>query len=146
MAVTLAAERFSSLPGIGAALAALAEIAPIVALSNLSVTGTDRIAEVERHLGRHLSEIYTSYRLGGRKPERWLWHHIAKLHGTTTDHMLHCGDRWIEDVLGAAYSGARAAWIPHRSSSSDYSPSPRFQNRIATVSSLAAVVGLQWLD
>jgi FMN phosphatase YigB (HAD superfamily) len=133
---------FRSYPGIGSIVAALAQVAPVVALSNLSVTGVDRIAAVERHLGRHLSAIYTSYGLGGRKPERWLWRHIAQLHDTTPERVVHCGDRWIEDVLGAADAGAHAVWIPSTLDAPAHDALPHLRDRITTARDLSTLVDL----
>jgi FMN phosphatase YigB (HAD superfamily) len=133
---------FRSYPGTGGIVAALAQVAPVVALSNLSVTGVDRIAAVDRHLGRHLSAIYTSYRLGGRKPERWLWRHIAQLHDTTPERIVHCGDRWIEDALGAADTGAHAVWIPRTSPPPPHLAPSHLRARITTAENLSAVVNL----
>ena len=133
---------FEPFPDATQALATLAEIAPVVALTNISVTGHDRLAEVERHLGDHLSGIYTSFALGGRKPERWLWHHIATLHDTTTDQVMHCGDRWIEDVLGASYAGARAVWVPCGPRYSDPVAPPEVAHRITIAPNLSALAEL----
>lgn len=133
---------FEPFPDAVRALTALANIAPVVALSNISVTGHDRLADVDRHLGSYLSAIYTSFALGGRKPERWLWHHIATLHHTTTDQLIHCGDRWIEDVLGASYAGAQAVWIPYERASSDPIAPPEVAHRITTAPNLHALTAL----
>lgn len=133
---------FDPFPDAPRALAALAEIAPIAALSNLSVTGGDRLADVERHLGGYLNWIYTSFALGGRKPERWLWHHIATRHDTTADRLVHSGDRWIEDILGAAYAGARAIWVPHETASSAPVAPPQVAHRITTAPDLRALAEL----
>lgn len=130
---------FQPFPDAADALTALADIATVVALSNLSVTGQDRLDAVERHLGRHLSAIYTSFALGGRKPERWLWHDIATRHHTTTDGLVHCGDRWIEDVLGASYAGARAVWVPYEPTLPAPVSPPEVADRITTSPNLRAL-------
>jgi FMN hydrolase / 5-amino-6-(5-phospho-D-ribitylamino)uracil phosphatase len=133
---------FRPYPDTPDALATLAQTAPVVALSNLSVTGTDRIAAVERFLGQHLTAIYTSFRLRGRKPERWLWRHIAHLHDTTPEQIIHCGDRWIEDALGAADVGAHAVWIHDTTAALPCVPQLRLRERITVARDLPAAARL----
>lgn len=95
------------------ALDELRRIAPVVALSNMSVAGgPERVAAVKAAHGSELAEVYTSYRLGGTKPEPWLWHTIAAHHGTNIGHVVHIGDRVDADVYGALCAGARVVHLP----------------------------------
>lgn len=92
-------------------LARLAVMGPVVALSNMSVTGRPRIEALAHACGKYLTEIYPSYQLGACKPARWLWRYVADLHGLRAHQVIHIGDRWAEDVLGPVGVGGRAVWI-----------------------------------
>jgi FMN phosphatase YigB (HAD superfamily) len=92
-------------------LARLAAEGPVVALSNLSVTGRPRMEALAQVCGKYLTEIYPSYQLGACKPARWLWRYVADLHGVRPHQVVHIGDRWAEDVLGPLSVGGRAVWI-----------------------------------
>ncbi|WP_344419494.1 HAD-IA family hydrolase [Amycolatopsis minnesotensis] len=95
-----------------ATLDELATIAPVVTLSNMAVTGgPERVAAVRAAHGHQLEEVYTSYRLGGAKPEPWLWRMIADRRGVHIDRVVHIGDRLDADVYGAYFAGARVVHL-----------------------------------
>ncbi|WP_370943989.1 HAD family hydrolase [Amycolatopsis sp. cg5] len=108
-------------PHAARALDELARIAPVVALSNMAVTGgPERVSAVRRaHLGE-LAAIYPSFQLGGAKPEPWLWQAIAGRHGTEVEGVVHIGDRLDADVYGALYAGARVVHIRHSGEATVY--------------------------
>lgn len=58
------ASSFEPFAGTLDGLKRLAAVGPVVALSNLSVTGVPRMAALADVCGPHLSGIYTSYQLG----------------------------------------------------------------------------------
>lgn len=96
----------------GRALDELCRIAPVVALSNMAVTGgPERVAAVKTAHRGDLVEVYTSYQLGGAKPEPWLWQAIAARHGADIEHVVHIGDRLDADVYGALVAGARVVHL-----------------------------------
>jgi FMN phosphatase YigB (HAD superfamily) len=92
-------------------LARLNALAPVVALSNLSVTGAPRMEALAGECGKYLTRIYPSYQLGACKPARWVWRYAADQHDVRPHHVIHIGDRWGEDVLGPLGVGGRAVWI-----------------------------------
>jgi FMN phosphatase YigB (HAD superfamily) len=94
------------------ALKELAEIAPVVALSNMAVTGgPERVNKVRaEHFGT-LRAVYTSFKLGGAKPEPWLWQVVAGRHGAEIENVVHIGDQLIADVYGALWAGSRVVHV-----------------------------------
>ncbi|QWF78686.1 HAD family hydrolase [Amycolatopsis sp. CA-230715] len=99
-------------PDASATLAGLREVAPLVALSNMAVTGgPERVAAVRAAHGDELEEVYPSYRLGGAKPEPWLWQMIADRRGVNVSDVVHIGDRLDADVYGPFFAGARAVHL-----------------------------------
>lgn len=44
--------------------------------------------------------MYTSFRLGGAKPEPWLWQALAGRHGASIEDVAHIGDQLTADVYG----------------------------------------------
>jgi FMN phosphatase YigB (HAD superfamily) len=95
-------------------LAQLAQIAPVVALSNMAITGgPERVAAVKTAHSADLVEVHTSFQLGGAKPEPWVWQAIAGRYGAEIEGVVHIGDRLDADVYGALYAGARVIHIRH---------------------------------
>jgi FMN phosphatase YigB (HAD superfamily) len=128
-------------------LARLNRVAPVVALSNLSVTGAPRLDALADSCGKYLGHIYSSYQLGACKPARWLWRYVADHHGARSDDVIHIGDRWAEDVLGPLSVGGRAIWVNH--SGLGLPPKrPAQPDRLAMVGRLAAAADVveRWLE
>lgn len=128
-------------------LAALSFTAPVVALTNLSVTGADRIQSLKQQCGNYLTRVYTSYELKACKPSRWLWLSIADDQKVKRSNVVHIGDRWPEDVLGPINAGCRAIWTRLRR---DEQPAerPAGPDRLAIVDHLpqAVEVALEWVN
>ncbi|SFW13835.1 HAD family hydrolase [Amycolatopsis australiensis] len=119
----------------------LAQIAPVVALSNMSVTGgPERVAAIKREHGHTLTEVYASFLLGGAKPERWLWHVTAGKHQAEPAHVVHIGDQLAADVYGAWAAGARVIHLRTSDQPVDYPADSG--SRIASVHDLADAVPL----
>lgn len=117
----------------------LSEIAPVVALSNMSVLGgAERVRDIEREHRRTLTAVYASFALGGAKPEPWLWHSIAGKHGADTANVVHIGDQLIADVYGAWTAGARVIHLQAEDQPVDY-PQDR-GGRIARAADLRDVL------
>lgn len=96
-------------------LAQLSQIAPVVALSNVPVTAeNDRMPTVTEKCGAYLREVATSYTMGMRKPDRTLWHTLCDRHGVAPEDVVHIGDDWMADVLGAVSAGCRAVFVDTR--------------------------------
>ncbi|SFQ28996.1 HAD family hydrolase [Amycolatopsis rubida] len=85
--------------------------APAVVLSNIpSTTGPMQLAALHRQFPM-LDAVYASYDLGKRKPDRRLWERIAADYGVETHQLMHFGDLWKCDVLGATRAGAHAVFL-----------------------------------
>lgn len=94
------------------ALKELGKIAPVVALSNMSVTGgLERVDKVRTEHYGGLRAVYTSFKLGGAKPEPWLWQAVAGKHCAEVENVVHIGDQLMTDVYGALWAGARVVHL-----------------------------------
>lgn len=103
---------FEPFPYTNAALADLKSIAPIEALSNLPVTtGPSRMKALAAACGHHIDRIHTSYQRGMRKPDHRLWRAIAIERGVRPEDIVHIGDQWHQDILGAVAAGCRAIHV-----------------------------------
>jgi FMN phosphatase YigB (HAD superfamily) len=99
----------------------LATIAPVIALSNMSVTGgAERVRAIQHEHSRTLAAVYTSFGLGGAKPEPWLWHHLAGKHEVNIANVVHIGDQLTADVYGAWTAGARVVHLRDDSQPAGY--------------------------
>jgi len=70
----------------------------------------------------HLRTIVVSQRVGSIKPDPRMFAAAETALGTASDAILHVGDDWIADVVGAKRAGWRAAYLPGRAADS---PLPR---------------------
>ena len=97
-------------PGVVPALRELAEIAPVVTLSNVTCVDadTERLAE---QLAPYVAGHFPSCRIGHAKPDPAAFHTVADYYQVDPARMLHIGDDWTCDVTGAIGAGARAVWI-----------------------------------
>ena len=102
-------------PAIERILATLARHATLAILSNwpLAVT-VDRYAEAAGWMP-HLRAIVISQRLGTIKPHPAIFAEARRLLGDSApDAILHVGDDWAADVVGAVRAGWRAAYVTAR--------------------------------
>jgi len=63
------------------------------------------------HIGRFFEEIFVSAELGAEKPAKRLFELIQKRIREQPEHILHVGDKIIEDVQGALRAGWNAALV-----------------------------------
>jgi FMN phosphatase YigB (HAD superfamily) len=127
-----------------AVLTELSQLAPVVTLSNLSITyGPRRMQNLLEQCGPLLSGIFTSYELGSRKPAPWLWRYIADHYHVHTNDVVHIGAPWYDDICGATAAGARAIFLASTHRSTQHVPPlrdwPASPNRIAIVDDLRQV-------
>jgi FMN phosphatase YigB (HAD superfamily) len=73
----------------------------------------DRIAE-RSGWSAHLEAIVVSERVGWVKPHPAIFRATAEALGVELTEMLHVGDDWAADVVGAKSAGARAAYLDAR--------------------------------
>lgn len=133
---------FSAYSYTRSALAELSGIAPVVVLSNVPVTcGAHRMAEVRQQCAPYIVKTYTSFGFGMRKPDRRLWQAIGIEQSVEPEHMVHLGDQWNNDILGAVWAGCRAVYVNTRHSSvpSDDRWPPQ-RERIAVADTLVSAV------
>jgi len=104
--------RFCPYVGAAAAIESLSRLATVVTLSNVCCLDYDALA-MERVLGTDVAAQYPSCLLGHSKPDARAFRTVAARHGVTTDSLLHIGDDWECDVMGALDAGAQAVWLTH---------------------------------
>ena len=91
---TLAALRAASLP-----------------LGVLSNADQDMVEDVLALHGLEFDAVASSESVGGYKPHRRAFEHIAGAIGVPIEQTLYVGDSAVSDVTGAHYAGMRVAWI-----------------------------------
>jgi len=72
-----------------------------------------KLAELLAELGiaRHFGVVADSGVLGFEKPDPRIFEHAAKALGVPTSALIHVGDAWEADIVGALGVGARAVWF-----------------------------------
>lgn len=93
-----------------AAIQSLSRLAPVVTLSNVCVLDFDAAA-MGSILGPYVTGQHPSCNLGYAKPDRAAFQMVADRYGVPIGALLHIGDDWECDVLGALSAGARAMWV-----------------------------------
>lgn len=113
-------------PAIERILASLARQATLAILSNWPLAATvDRYAEAAGWLP-HLRAIVISQRVGTIKPHPAIFAEARRLLGDPEpDAILHVGDDWAADVVGAVRAGWRAAYVANRPKDSPLPASER---------------------
>ena len=98
------------IPGMFELVASLArQRVPLGIISN----SEGRLAELVAELGHRplFPVIVDSGRLGIDKPDPRIFLHAAAELGVSIGEIVHVGDAWEADVLGACAAGARAIWF-----------------------------------
>ena len=118
------------LPGVERILERLAADRDLAILSNWPLAATiDRYAEAHGWLP-HLRAIVVSQRVGTIKPGAAIFEAArAALGSPPPGSILHVGDDWAADVVGAADVGWRTAWIRDRPETSPLPQSERDGSR-----------------
>jgi HAD superfamily hydrolase (TIGR01509 family) len=113
-------------PGVSAMLARLAAERDLAILSNWPLAATiDRYAEARGWLP-HLRAIVVSQRVGTIKPQPAIFEAArAALGSPEPGSILHVGDDWAADVIGANAMGWRTAWLTIRPAGSPLPESER---------------------
>ena len=109
-------------PGVGALIERLARTRTVAVLSNWPLAETiDRYCEAAGW-APHLAAIVVSQRVGTIKPHPAIFAAARQALGSPPpERILHVGDDWAADVVGAKRVGWRAAWLAVRP---DDSPLP----------------------
>lgn len=113
-------------PSIERSLAALARHRSLAILSNWPLAATiDRYAEAAGWTP-HLTAIVVSQRVGTIKPDPAIFAEARRLLGDPLPQaILHVGDDWAADVVGAVRAGWRAAYVRSRPNDSPLPASDR---------------------
>ena len=121
-------------PSIERTLAALARHASLAILSNWPLAATiDRYAEAAGW-SPHLTAIVVSQRVGTIKPDPAIFAETRRLLGDPEPRsILHVGDDWAADVVGAVRAGWRVAYVRSRP---DDSPLPSSDRDVTVVADL----------
>lgn len=104
------APAFSLYPGVVNTLRDLAKIAPLVTLSNVSCIDAED-PELRRALAGVVDEQFPSCRIGYAKPDARAFRAVAAARKVPLDRIVHIGDDWTCDLLGALGTGCQALWI-----------------------------------
>jgi putative hydrolase of the HAD superfamily len=91
-------------------VAELAEASvPLAIVSN----SEGRLAELLEEVGiaRYFSAVIDSGKLDFEKPDRRMFELAARALGGSVEELIHVGDAWEADVVGALEAGARALWF-----------------------------------
>jgi HAD superfamily hydrolase (TIGR01509 family) len=97
-------------PGTMDALRALSELATVVTLSNVTCADADTEG-LRRRTAPWVSDFFPSCRIGYAKPDPRAFIAVAEHCGVAPAQILHIGDDWACDVVGAVAAGLRAVWI-----------------------------------
>lgn len=97
-------------PGTMDALRVLSEVATVVTLSNVTCADADTDG-LRRRTAPWVSDFFPSCRIGYAKPDRRAFHAVAEHCAVDPARILHIGDDWVCDVVGAVNAGVGAVWI-----------------------------------
>ncbi len=102
-------------PGAGRLIERLAATRPVAVLSNWPLAATiDWYCEAAGWT-RHLAAIVVSQHVGAIKPHPAIFAAARDALGSPApSRILHVGDDWAADVVGAKRAGWRAAWLANR--------------------------------
>jgi HAD superfamily hydrolase (TIGR01509 family) len=135
-------------PGVGPLLAALARRYRLAIVSNWPLASTIDAYVAAAGWGEHLAAVVVSQRVGAIKPDVRIFRAAEAELGVDPGAILHVGDDWAADVVGATRAGWQVAYLRDRQAGSplpgsapDRSVSPEIV--IGDLSELeAAVLGL----
>jgi FMN phosphatase YigB (HAD superfamily) len=97
-------------PGAVTALRQMSRYATLVTLSN--VTSQEADTELLDHLLRPwVKDHFPSCRIGYAKPDPSAFRYVASACRTRETHMVHIGDDWDCDIIGARSAGVTAVWL-----------------------------------
>lgn len=101
-------------PEVGPILAALADRFPLAILSNWPLAATIDRFVAEAGWAGYFTAIVVSQRVGAIKPAPKIFAVAADALGTAGELILHVGDDWQADVVGAKRAGWLAAYLRDR--------------------------------
>ncbi|MET9292293.1 HAD family hydrolase [Streptomyces sp. NPDC003077] len=99
-------------PGTTEALRRMSAAATVVTLSNVTCVDADTDG-LHTLLSPWVSDFFPSCRIGYTKPDPRAFRVVTEHFGTEPSGLIHVGDDWACDIVGAVEAGARAVWISH---------------------------------
>lgn len=119
---------------VRAALARLAALVPVYALSN----GNACVHRVG--LGEYFTGAIAPHHAGAAKPDRRIYAHLLEMAGVAAHEVLHVGDDPHTDVHGARAAGLLTAWM-NRARGEWTADMPRADFEVHSLAELAELVG-----
>lgn len=106
----LPAAPFKLFPGTMEALQRISAAATVVTLSNVTCVDADTDG-LRALLSPWVSDFFPSCRTGHTKPDPRAFHTVADHLGSPAAGLIHVGDDWACDIVGAVEAGCKAVWI-----------------------------------
>ncbi|MFP5274544.1 MAG: HAD family hydrolase [Coleofasciculus sp.] len=104
------APAFQLYPQTLSSITSLRKCAPLITLSNVSCLDF-KMETLQEIIGDYISGQYPSCILGYAKPDKRAFESIIRHHQTSISSLVHIGDNWECDIVGAISAGAKAIWI-----------------------------------
>ncbi|AZK95023.1 MULTISPECIES: HAD family hydrolase [Streptomyces] len=101
---------FVLFPGTVEALERISGVAMVVTLSNVTCVDADTDG-LRALLSPWISDFFPSCRIAHSKPDPRAFHAVAEYFDTAPEVLVHVGDDWNCDIVGAVEAGAKAVWI-----------------------------------
>lgn len=101
---------FSLYSGTTEALRRISAVATVVTLSNVTCVDADTDG-LRALLSPWVSDFFPSCRIGHTKPDPRAFHAVTDHFATDPGGLIHIGDDWVCDIVGAIEAGASAVWI-----------------------------------
>ena len=101
---------FRLAPNATAVIRELSYYGIVVTLSNVICLETNNL-DWRALFSPWLSDCFASCNIGYSKPDPRAFQTVASAYGMDTSHMLHIGDDWECDIIGAVSAGAHAVWL-----------------------------------
>ncbi|MGW1947598.1 HAD family hydrolase [Streptomyces sp. NPDC001940] len=127
---------FRLFPGTVKALRRISAVATVVTLSNVTCVDADTEG-LRGLLSPWVSDFFPSCRIGHTKPDTRAFQAAVDHFGVRPDRVIHVGDDWACDIVGAVESGIRAVWISRGRQIPD--PSLVVNHGVLVATDLAAV-------
>ncbi|MBP8532140.1 HAD family hydrolase [Streptomyces sp. MK37H] len=101
---------FSLYPGVTEALRRISAVATVATLSNVTCVDADTDG-LRTLLSPWVSDFFPSCRIGHTKPDPRAFQAVTDHFATDPGGLIHIGDDWACDIVGAIEAGASAVWI-----------------------------------
>lgn len=111
--LAIQAQPLKLVPGAVTALRAMSQHATLVTLSNVTCAEADT-GQLRQLLDPWVTDHFPSCRIGHAKPDPDAFRFVASACHASIEHMIHIGDDWACDVVGARAAGVTAIWLSHR--------------------------------